>query len=135
MRKKHSTSEFSSQRNMHLLESFRSAIATQSRIETEKIFKTVAKARAPRFWVSEHRAAAIISKMLTGDDPTATMTAEKREMFNEIFKRFVELRPLRPGVSIVGILEEIVEEEAPSNYISWQRVRNIIYGIRSNRPF
>ena len=49
----------------------------------------------PRFWVSEQRAAGVVGKMLAGHDPTADMYEEKREMYREIFRRFMKLREER----------------------------------------
>lgn len=131
MRKKNSTSEFAPERNRFLLENFRSAIAHQSQIECERIFKKVSDLPAPRFWVTEHRAAAIIGKLLAGEDPTESMNPEKKRMFQEIFSRFMKLRPLRQDATILDLVAEIIYDAAPSSYISWRRVRNIIYEMKN----
>ncbi|MDE6400138.1 MAG: hypothetical protein K2L68_04675, partial [Muribaculaceae bacterium] len=96
MRKPKSVSEFSSERNLLLLENFRRAIARQSEIALANAFKDAAERPAPRFWVSETRAAVIIGKILAGKDPTSSMTPEKREMYQEILRRFIALRATRP---------------------------------------
>lgn len=131
MRKKNAVSEFASERNLFLLENFRSAIARQSHIECERIFRNVTNLPAPRFWVTEHRAAAIIGKMLAGENPTGSMTPEKRKMFEEIFRRFRILREERPRAAILDLVAEIIYDTAPSSYMSWYRARTIINGLRN----
>ena len=71
MRKKNSTLEFGRERNEFLLRSFRESIAAQSKISIDNAFRQATEKPAPRFWVSEVRAANVIGKMLAGDDPTA----------------------------------------------------------------
>ena len=126
MKKPNSNAEFEAHRRKFLIQNFRRAIAAQSQIAVEQTFRQIADAPAPRFWVSEPRAAAVIGKMLHGEDPTPLMYKEKREMYREIFRRFRALRPSRPGVSIAEIIFDIVNSPAPRSYISWHRVRNII---------
>ena len=69
MRKLNSNAEFEAHRRKFLIENFRREIARQSKIEIERTFRNVADSPAPRFWVSEPRAAAVIGKMLHGNDP------------------------------------------------------------------
>lgn len=130
MKKQNSISEFTDQRNRLLLENFRSAIAAQSQIALNEAFKTAAESPAPRFWVSETRAAAMIGRMLAGKDPTAGMYKEKREMYLELFNRFLALRASRPDESISSLVFEVVNQPAPRAYMSWERARTIIYGVR-----
>lgn len=131
MRKPNSIPEFGDQRNRFLLESFRASIAAQSRIAVNNAFKTAAGAPAPRFWVSEARAAAVVGKMLSGEDPTLSMYEEKREMYREIFRRFSILRGERPEASIYELVFEVVNQEAPRSYMSWHRARVLIYEQRA----
>ena len=127
MKKKNSTSDFSASRSRAMLENFRSAIAAQSKIEIKKAFQTVAEAPAPRFWVSEFRAAAVIGKMLSGNDPTPDMLPEKREMYRELYSRVLVLREANPDRSIYDLVFEAVNQPAPRNYMSPKRVMTIVY--------
>lgn len=133
MRKPKSVSEFSSERNLLLLENFRRAIARQSEIALANAFKDAAERPAPRFWVSETRAAVIIGKILAGKDPISSMTPEKREMYQEILRRFIALRETRPDESIQSIIFEVVNQEAPRAYMSWETARSIIYREQRKR--
>lgn len=130
MKKKNSISEFSSQRNRELVENFRRAIAAQSEIALADAFRKAVETPAPRFWVSEARAAAVIGKMVAGEDPLAGMYPEKRDMYLEIYARFLELRAQRPEETITALVFEVVNGEAPRAYMSWQRARIIIYNER-----
>lgn len=138
MRKPKSVAEFSDQRNQFLLKNFREAIAVQSKIDLSNAFKTSTRIPAPRFWVSEQRAAGVVGKMLAGHDPTADMYEEKREMYREIFRRFMKLREERPEESIYQLVFEVVNNPAPRSYISEERARKLIYverrTIKERRP-
>jgi hypothetical protein len=127
MKKKHSTSEFTSERNTVLLNHFRKALVADSQRAVARAFKEAAGTPAPRFWVSEARAAHIIGRMLAGDDPTRKMFEEKRAMYREIFARFMRLRAERPEATIYELVFEVVNQPAPSSYISWQRAKSVIY--------
>lgn len=126
MKKIHCYSEFTSERNLHLIENFRKVIASQSKIAMQKAFSLAADAPAPRFWVSEPRAAYVIGRMLAGCDPTSRMTPEKREMYTEIYARFLRLREHCPQASIYELVLEVVNQPAPRTYMSWQRARSVI---------
>lgn len=126
MKKINAIAEFEAHRRKFLLQNFRSAIAARSLITIRNAFQTVADAPAPRFWVSEARAATIMGKMLAGEDPTPDMHHEKGEMYRELFSRFLKIRLIHPERSIADIIFDVVNAPAPRSYISWQRVRAII---------
>ncbi len=123
MKKKNSTAEFGKERNEFLIRAFRESIAAQSRISINNAFKQAAEVPAPRFWVSEARAAVVLGKMAAGEDPTESMFPEKRDMYREMFARFLELREQYPDTS--------VNDEAPRSYLSWHRARVIIFSEMS----
>lgn len=133
MKKRNSTSEFNAHRNTVLLENFRSAIANQSRIETVKAFQTAADMPAPRFWVSEQRAAVVISKMLAGEPLPEGTFEKKREMYEELCARVKEMRALEPDRTISSLVMEAVNSPAPSSYMSWQRAQALILEERARR--
>ena len=135
MRKPNSTAEFEAARRDFLLAQFRQVIAGQSKIAVAKAFRDTASAPAPRFWVSEARAAAVIGKMLTDESYTDSMNEEKREMYREIYRRFIKIRRMCPEMTIADIVFDIVNAEAPKSYLSKDRVRSIIYKAkRGKRP-
>ena len=133
MKKKNCTCEFSSHRNTLLIENFRKSIARQSQISLQKAFMDAKSTPAPRFWVSERRAAEVISKMLAGKDPTPSMYPEKREMYREIFRRVLPLRRRYPDAPLSELVFRVVNSEAPDFYLSLYSVRNIIYSLKKKK--
>lgn len=120
-------------RRNFLLSQFRRVIAGQSKITIAKAFRDTADAPAPRFWVSEARASAIMGKMLGGEGCLEGMNEEKKEMYRELYRRFSKIRRQSPEMSIAEIVFEVVNESAPKSYLSWHRVRSIINKEKRNR--
>lgn len=133
MKRKNAVSDFASQRNEILLNNFRSKLAANSSETIMKIFKKTADSPAPRFWVSEERAAVVIGAMLRGDDPTPEMFPEKRDMFREIFARFSKMRASNPDLPIFHIVSEVVNTPAPRQYLSAERVKRLVNTEKKRR--
>lgn len=133
MRKINATAEFARERNEFLLRAFRESIAAQSQISINNAFKTAAETPAPRFWVSEARATAVLGKMLAGENPLDDMLPCKREMYMELFRRLEILIEENPGVKFSELVFRVVNEGAPSSYMSWHRARILIYEEKKRR--
>lgn len=133
MKKKNSTSDFTSERNAALVAHFHRQLALQSRISLDKAFQGAVAQEAPRFWVSSHRAAVVIARMLKGEADLGSMYEEKKRMYLEIFRRVVILREENPDSSIFDLVDEVVNQAAPCSYMSWQRAKGIIYSERRRR--
>ena len=131
MRKKNSVSEFGAQRKELLITKFRESIARQSYISARKAFRDAAMAPAPRFWVSEERAADVISRMMRGEPVLRKMFPEKQEMYMEIYKRVKRLREKEPSAALSRLVFKVVNQEAPCSYISEGSVRHIVRNKRS----
>ncbi len=136
MKKSKSVSDFTSERNATLVQHFRKQLAQQSRIDLDKAFKGAAEQPAPRFWVSELRAAVVIATLLKAEKRggeegaeriLAEMYEEKREMYREIYRRVKQLKELRPDAPVCELAEEVVNTPAPRSYISWHRAKRVIY--------
>lgn len=125
-------SEFSSQRSKLLLENFRKSIAVQSIISAKRAFRDAAEAPAPRFWVGEARAARIISRMKKGDDPTVDMLDEKKEMYREIYRRFLELEKEHPDWPVGDLVFTVINNPAPKSYMAWRTAKQIINKARKS---
>lgn len=161
MKKKNSISDFTSERNAILLANFHRQLALQSKIDLERAFKEAAERPAPRFWVSETRAAIVLARMLrtfdntvrasrnaslvTGglitlpdpieaaDEVVADMYEEKRAMYRELFRRVLKLRTKMPDASLYDLAFEAVNSPAPRSYLSWQRAKIVIYNERKRK--
>ena len=91
MKKIGSVADFGPQRDKELLAAFRDQLHLLGSIPTKELFTRAAKMPASRFWVSERRAAAVISKMLRGDR-ILSMNTKKREMYLELYRRVRRIR-------------------------------------------
>lgn len=95
-----------------------------------KIFEQVANSPCSRFWVSEERAAIVISTLLAGK-VVPNMRRNKREMFDEIFHRFLIAREQYPEKSIYALAIMVVNQPAPKFYMTPRTVGELIYRIKN----
>lgn len=122
--------DFTRQRNEELMRAYRRQLELARYIVMPEIFERIAESQSPRFWVSEERAAVEISRMLAGK-PFARMRPNKREMFEEIFRRFMIERQKFPAKSVYEIASYLVMQPAPKFYLTPRTVGEIIYRIKN----
>lgn len=125
-----STVDFTRERNADIMRVFRQKIVEADVIRMDDICRAVAESPSCRFWVSEERAAIVISSMVSGRS-LPCMTETKREMFAEIYRRYKELRPLHPEMTILELATVIVNQPAPKFYFTPRSVREFICRIRN----
>lgn len=122
--------DFTQERNDDIMRAFRVQLAKANYIVMPEIFRLVAESPASRFWVSEERAAVEVSRMLVGK-PFSRMRANKREMFEEIYRRFLLLREKQPDKSVYELVSKVVRQPAPKFYLTPRTVGEFIYRIRN----
>ena len=122
--------EFTRERNEDLMRVYREKISEASIIVMPVIFELVAQSPSSRFWVSEERAAIVISAMAAGK-PMPRMRKNKREMFEEIFRRFVVMHEQQPDKSVYELVALIVNQPAPKFYLTARTVGEFIYRIKN----
>lgn len=122
--------DFTGQRNNDLMRAYREQLVKARFIVMPEIFELVAESPASRFWVSEERAAIVVAKMLAGK-PLPRMRSNKREMFDEIFRRFLLMREQYPQKSIYTLVTKIVNQPAPKFYLTPRTVGEFIYRIKN----
>ena len=122
--------DFTRERNDDLLRAYREQLSLANYIIMPEIFEKVAESPAKRFWVSEERAAVEVSRMLVGK-PFSRMRQNKREMFEEIFRRYIALRDLYPEKSLFALVSTIVHQPAPKFYLTPRTVGEFIYRIKN----
>lgn len=105
---------------------FRAHLRNASFVVISDVFRLVANSPASRFWVSEERAAVVISAMWAGR-PLPRMRPNKREMFEEIFRRFKIEKERNPSATIYELVAEIVSQPAPKFYLTPRTVGEFIY--------
>lgn len=122
--------DFTSQRNDDLMRAYREQLALANYIIMPEIFEKVAESPARRFWVSEERGAVEVARMLVGK-PFSPMRQNKREMFEEIFRRYLALRDLHPDKSLFELVSKVVHQPAPKFYLTPRTVGEFIYRIKN----
>ncbi len=122
--------DFTHERNCDLMRAYRKKIEEANTIVMPVIFELVSQSPASRFWVSEERAAIVISAMAAGK-PMPRMRENKREMFEEIYRRFTILREQHPYKSVYELVSLIVNQPAPKFYLTARTVGEFIYRIKN----
>lgn len=122
--------DFTKERNADLMRVYRARLAEASIIVMPVIFELVAESPASRFWVSEERAAIVISAMAAGK-PMPRMRSNKREMFTEIYRRYLLMREDYPDKSVYELVTKIVNQPAPKFYLTPRTVGEFIYRIKN----
>lgn len=130
MKKPGSIVEFSTQRDKELLEAFRKQLHFLGTLSMDEIFLRTSMMPSSRFWVSEHRAATVVSKMLKGD-LISSMNPKKREMFFEIFRRVKKELEKKPKMTLTEAVFRVVNSPAPQFYLTQKSTRAMIYRIRA----
>lgn len=125
-----STVDFTRQRNDDIMRVFRQKIIEADIVRMPQICKAVAEAPSSRFWVSEERAAIVISAMQAGRR-LPCMTRNKRMMFAEIFHRYKQMREIHPKKTIIELATIIVNQPAPCFYFTPRSVGEFICRIKN----
>lgn len=128
MKRPGSTSDFIEHRNRELHKSFLSVLRTES-MPLRLMFGAAASRPAPRFWVSERRAADVIGRMMRGL-PDEGMLPKRREMFEEILRRVRAKMEADPSMCMTAAVAETVNEPAPEFYMTPESARSVIYRMR-----
>ncbi len=122
--------DFTRERNADLMRVYRQKLAEASMIVMPAIFELVAESPASRFWVSEERAAIVISAMAAGKS-IPRMRSNKREMFEEIYRRYLIMQEEYPDKSVYELVTKIVNQPAPKFYLTPRTVGEFIYRIKN----
>lgn len=131
MKKKGAVAEFGPQRDRELLQAFRALFLKLGNVPAEALFAKAAESPASRFWVSEKRAAYVVSKMLKGDR-ILSMNPKKREMFFELARRVKSHIRNEPGITLTEATFRAVNSPAPEFYLTPNSARVMIYRIRNS---
>lgn len=80
---------------------------------------------APRYWISESRAAIIVYEIERGKYVSNHFELRER-MYHDIYARYQELRKQRPDDSVFSIVFDIVNSEAPESYLTPNSAKTIM---------
>lgn len=109
--------EYEKERNDDLMRSYHTLIESTDYISMPDIYKEVVNMPSLRFWVSEERAAIVIASMMKGDELEG-MLVNKKEMFQEIYRRVVIIRRQSPDITVFEACTRVVRQPAPKFYLT-----------------
>ena len=132
MKKPGSTSDFMAARDRELLDCFKRELMESRGVPLRDMFGRAARRPASRFWVSELRAAEVISRMLRGES-LDNATPQKRKMYEELMRRVVDWREKHPGHPLSDAVFAAVNSPAPEFYLTDKSAKVIIYRLRAGR--
>lgn len=121
--------EYEDQRNDNLMTVYHKIIVEANYVRMPDIYEKVANSPSRRFWVSEERAAIVVSAMMRGDK-LKNMRPLKREMYNEIYNRAMSLREKHPSLPVSQLVAMVVEQPAPKFYLTPGSAKVLICKIR-----
>lgn len=126
MKPRGSKVEYEKERNNELMEAYHKLIDSADCICMDKIYNDVVDMPASRFFVSEERAAIVISSIMRGNK-LMNMRPTKREMFFEIYRRAMLIRKQHPERTVFDLAFEVVRQHAPKFYMEPGYARRIIF--------
>jgi len=130
MKHRGNVSDFTYIRDKELLEAFRSILKDKPQFDINWDFIFVVNMPCSRFWISEQRAAVVVSAILRGQPVLETMRPTKREMFLEIYRRTVAMRNTHPTMPLQDVIFAVVNSPAPKFYMMPLYARRIIYDTK-----
>lgn len=104
----------------------------RGRIHYKELSRRLATHPSRRFWVSAETAYVVIKRMLAGATLEA-MRDTKRNMYMEIYRRVCKMREENPDKELEDIVDEVVEQPAPSFYITNGTAYVLITRIKRER--
>lgn len=122
---------FTQERNAALLRAYRKHIGSVSVIRLNEIGEKIVNSPAPRFWVSDERAAIVISNIMRGRPVLDSMRPTKREMFEEIYRRVLALKKMHPDWRLCELVYEVVNTPAPKFYMEASSALERLFKIRN----
>lgn len=129
MKKIGNISEHADERADDLLDVYFSYLHACKYVSMPIVFASIVDMPAKRFWVSSSRATVVVSAIIHGDK-LDYMRPNKREMFMEIYRRYLKLRRNDAVSSVARLVQKVVSQPAPKFYISASSAKIIILKAR-----
>lgn len=121
--------EYEDERNKDLMRAYKELMESSRELSLRNIYDKLVNMPSCRFWVSEERAAIVVSSIMKGAR-LEKMRPTKREMYFEIYRQVKEARKRRPDASIYDLTFDVVCSPAPKFYLSPGSAKVIIYKIK-----
>lgn len=133
MKKTGSTSDFLPTRNRELLQTLRRLIMTTEGVPLGALYAMAAQSPCSRFWVSEKRAAEVISRMMRGEDMEVKSLPLRNKMYRELLRRVQEWQAQNPGHPLTDAVFAAVNSPAPEFYVTPESAKVIISRIMQRK--
>lgn len=130
MKHKGSFSEYENQRNKELASAYRQLLHSASFISMPDIYAQLVLQPCSRLWVSEERAAIVVSSMMRGFS-IQHMTPNKQAMYRELLRRVTLLQRNNPHASIYELAFTAVHQPATQFYLTPGSAKVIIHKIKT----
>lgn len=129
MKKLGSTSDFTEARNKELLGAVRRLVMDPSCKSMTEVYARAVMEPCSRFWVSERRAAEVISKMLRGEDQDWKSVPLRSKMYRELCRRVTAWREENPCHHLSDAVFAAVNSQAPEFYLTPESAMVIVSRI------
>lgn len=118
MKHKGAVMEYSGERLNDLMRAYHEYISSCDYIRMPKVYHAIVNMPSRHFWVSDIRAALVISAMLRGEDALRGMWPLKKEMYREIYSRVIALRNEHPELTVSELCSRVISQPAPKFYLT-----------------
>lgn len=95
-----------------------------------EVYETIVNMPSSRFWVSETRAALVVSQTMKGEPCLEKMRQPKREMYEEIYRRVLVLREKHPDKTLFELCAMVVVQPAPKFYLAPGSAKIMVHKAR-----
>ena len=118
MKHKGAVMEYSMERMNDLMRAYDEYISSCDYIRMPEVYKVIVNMPSRRFWVSDIRAALVVSVMMRGENDLSGMRPLKKEMYEEIHTRVVALKSEYPELTISELCAKVIAQPAPKFYLT-----------------
>lgn len=122
---------YKEQRKKELMSAFHSVISSAKNLNMMNVFREVVSRPCSRYWVTEERAAIVISSIER--NKYRPLGKYKHEMYMNLYHHYVELRRIMPELSYQELVYRVVNSRAPKFYLSPSLAKIIINTIRYSK--
>ena len=130
MKHKGALMEYSRERSDDLMRAYDEYIASCDHISMNDVYARIVNMPSRRFWVSDVRAALVVSAIARGQARLESMWPLRREMYEEIHRRVIAARGEYPHLSFSSLCAMVVEQPAPKFYLTAGSARVMVCKAR-----
>ena len=120
------------QRNKDLYDAYNRVVSGMNIIVLDEALELTVNSPAKRFYISADRAYGVLIRWdLHG--VTRLISDERQEMYEELYERIKELKPLYPNTPLMHMVEMVIEQPAPKFYLKIKSAKTILCNYKSKR--